>query len=163
MKMTSRGPEQLVQYPTRTNDGLGDTPKILDLFLVSSPSAYAVTLSSPSGSSDHKLISTSSYETKNDDVGRPKENGNNHNFQIFLVCDNVRYANDVGRCRNRRIRQTCNDALYSLDDARARPEGPCSTYGIVSFYNVIVHHTPDEMALLVVNLIPTVECSARLS
>ena len=33
------------------------TPNILDLFLISNPSAYAVTLSSPLGSSDHNLIS----------------------------------------------------------------------------------------------------------
>ncbi|MPC32784.1 Mitochondrial inner membrane protease ATP23 [Portunus trituberculatus] len=32
-------------------------PNILDLFLTSNPSVYAVTLSSPLGSSDHKLIS----------------------------------------------------------------------------------------------------------
>ena len=35
------------------------TPNILDLFLISNPSAYAVTLSSPLGSSDHNLISVS--------------------------------------------------------------------------------------------------------
>ncbi|MPC58129.1 hypothetical protein E2C01_052124 [Portunus trituberculatus] len=51
--------EQLVQRPTRIPDRLGDTPKILDLFLTSNPSAYAVTLSSPLGSSDHNLISVS--------------------------------------------------------------------------------------------------------
>ena len=34
-------------------------PNILDLFLISNPSAYAVTLSSPLGSSDHNLISVS--------------------------------------------------------------------------------------------------------
>ncbi|KAK8395869.1 hypothetical protein O3P69_005762 [Scylla paramamosain] len=51
--------EQLVQYPTRIPDRLGDTPNILDLFLTSNPSAYAVTLSSPLGSSDHNLISLS--------------------------------------------------------------------------------------------------------
>ncbi|MPC61708.1 hypothetical protein E2C01_055782 [Portunus trituberculatus] len=48
--------EQLVQHPTRIPDCLGDTPSILDLFLTSNPSAYAVTLSSPLGSSDHNLI-----------------------------------------------------------------------------------------------------------
>ncbi|MPC74323.1 hypothetical protein E2C01_068680 [Portunus trituberculatus] len=51
--------EQLVQQPTRIPDRLGDTPNILDLFLTSNPSAYAVTLSSPLGSSDHNLISVS--------------------------------------------------------------------------------------------------------
>ncbi|MPC51034.1 hypothetical protein E2C01_044871 [Portunus trituberculatus] len=49
--------EQLVQYPTRIPDRHGDTPNILDLFLTSNPSAYAVTLSSPLGFSDHNLIS----------------------------------------------------------------------------------------------------------
>ncbi|MPC47081.1 hypothetical protein E2C01_040816 [Portunus trituberculatus] len=47
--------KQLVQQPTRIPDRLGDTPNILDLFLTN-PLAYAVTLSSPLGSSDHKLI-----------------------------------------------------------------------------------------------------------
>ena len=51
--------EQLVQHPTRIPDRLGDTPNILDLFLTSNPSAYAVTLSSPLGSSDHTLITVS--------------------------------------------------------------------------------------------------------
>ncbi|MPC29408.1 hypothetical protein E2C01_022638 [Portunus trituberculatus] len=51
--------EQLVQHPTRIPDFLGDTPNILDLFLTSNPSAYAVTLSFPLGSSDHNLISVS--------------------------------------------------------------------------------------------------------
>ncbi|KAK8400926.1 hypothetical protein O3P69_002597 [Scylla paramamosain] len=50
---------QLVQHPTRIPDRLGDTSNILDLFLTSNPSAYAVTLSSPLGSSDHNLISLS--------------------------------------------------------------------------------------------------------
>ena len=48
-----------MQHPTRIPDRLGDTPNILDLFLTSNPSAYAVTLSSPLGSSDHNLISVS--------------------------------------------------------------------------------------------------------
>ena len=43
--------EQLVQHPTRIPDRLGDTSNILDPFLNSNPSAYAVTLSSPLGSS----------------------------------------------------------------------------------------------------------------
>ncbi|MPC87157.1 hypothetical protein E2C01_082009 [Portunus trituberculatus] len=43
--------EQLVQHPTRIPDRLGDTPNILNLFLTSNPSAYAVTLSSPLNSS----------------------------------------------------------------------------------------------------------------
>ncbi|MPD00574.1 hypothetical protein E2C01_096055 [Portunus trituberculatus] len=51
--------EQLVQHPTRIPDCLGDMTNILDLFLTSNPSAYAVTLSSPLGSSDHNLISVS--------------------------------------------------------------------------------------------------------
>ncbi|MPC87111.1 hypothetical protein E2C01_081962 [Portunus trituberculatus] len=48
-----------MQHPTRIPDRLGDTLSILDLFLTSNPSAYAVTLSSPLGSSDHNLISVS--------------------------------------------------------------------------------------------------------
>ncbi|KAK8405365.1 hypothetical protein O3P69_001722 [Scylla paramamosain] len=51
--------EQLVQHPTRIPDHLGDMPNILDLFLTSNPSTYAVILSSPLGSSDHSLISLS--------------------------------------------------------------------------------------------------------
>ena len=51
--------EQLVQHPTRIPNRLGDRPSILDLFLTSNPSAYAVTLSSPLGSSDHNLVSVS--------------------------------------------------------------------------------------------------------
>ncbi|MPC56030.1 hypothetical protein E2C01_049978 [Portunus trituberculatus] len=51
--------EQLVHHPTRIPDHLGDTPNILDLFLTSNPSAFAVTLSSLLGSSDHNLISVS--------------------------------------------------------------------------------------------------------
>ncbi|KAK8380763.1 hypothetical protein O3P69_008003 [Scylla paramamosain] len=51
--------EQLVQHPTHIPDRLEDTPNILDLFLTSNPSAYAVTLSSPLGSSDHNIISVS--------------------------------------------------------------------------------------------------------
>ncbi|MPC81381.1 hypothetical protein E2C01_075994 [Portunus trituberculatus] len=51
--------EQLVQHPTRIPDRLGDTPNILDFFLASNSSAYAVTLSPSWGSSDHNLISVS--------------------------------------------------------------------------------------------------------
>ncbi|MPC54004.1 hypothetical protein E2C01_047910 [Portunus trituberculatus] len=51
--------EILVQHPIRIPDRLGDTPNILDLFLTSNPSAHAVTLSSPLGSSDHNLTSVS--------------------------------------------------------------------------------------------------------
>ncbi|MPC44391.1 hypothetical protein E2C01_038064 [Portunus trituberculatus] len=51
--------EQLVQHPTRVPDCLGDTPNILDLFLISNPFAYAVTLSFLLGSSDDNLISVS--------------------------------------------------------------------------------------------------------
>ncbi|MPC57065.1 hypothetical protein E2C01_051037 [Portunus trituberculatus] len=51
--------EQLVQHPTRITYRLRDTPNILDLFLSSNPSAYAVTISSPTGYSDHNLISVS--------------------------------------------------------------------------------------------------------
>ncbi|MPC21841.1 hypothetical protein E2C01_014842 [Portunus trituberculatus] len=50
-------PEQVVQYPTRISDRLGDTLNILDIFLTSKPSTYADTLSSPLGSSDHNLKS----------------------------------------------------------------------------------------------------------
>ena len=48
--------EQLVQHPTRIPDRLGDTSNILDLFLTTNTSAYAVTLSFPLGSSDHNLV-----------------------------------------------------------------------------------------------------------
>ncbi|MPC31467.1 hypothetical protein E2C01_024756 [Portunus trituberculatus] len=51
--------EQLMQHPIRIPDRLGDTLNILNLFLTSNPFAYDVTLSSPSGSSDHNLISVS--------------------------------------------------------------------------------------------------------
>ncbi|MPC15954.1 hypothetical protein E2C01_008760 [Portunus trituberculatus] len=37
----------------------GDVPNILDLFLTSNPSVYAITLTSPLGSSYHNLISVS--------------------------------------------------------------------------------------------------------
>ncbi|MPC73236.1 hypothetical protein E2C01_067558 [Portunus trituberculatus] len=53
------GLEQLVQPLTHFSDRLGDMPNILDLFLTSNPSAYAVILSSPLGSSDHNLIPVS--------------------------------------------------------------------------------------------------------
>ena len=49
--------EQLLQFPTRIRDRIGDTPNILDLFLTSKPSAYSVKLSSQLDSSDHNLIS----------------------------------------------------------------------------------------------------------
>ncbi|MPC80968.1 hypothetical protein E2C01_075567 [Portunus trituberculatus] len=48
-----------MQYPTCIPDYFGDTPNILDLFLSSNPSAYAVTLSSLLLSLDHNLISVS--------------------------------------------------------------------------------------------------------
>ncbi|MPC32587.1 hypothetical protein E2C01_025905 [Portunus trituberculatus] len=51
--------EQLVQHPTRILDRLRDTPNIHDIFLTSNPSAYAATLYSPLGSSDHNFISVS--------------------------------------------------------------------------------------------------------
>ncbi|MPC18602.1 hypothetical protein E2C01_011490 [Portunus trituberculatus] len=51
--------EQLMQHHTRIPDRLGDTPIILDLFLTSNPYAYAVTFTSPLGSSNHNLISVS--------------------------------------------------------------------------------------------------------
>ncbi|MPC30347.1 hypothetical protein E2C01_023609 [Portunus trituberculatus] len=51
--------EQLVQHPTRIPDRLGDTPNIFYLFFTSNSSAYAVTLSSLLGSSNHNLISVS--------------------------------------------------------------------------------------------------------
>ncbi|MPC37682.1 hypothetical protein E2C01_031172 [Portunus trituberculatus] len=44
--------QQLVQHPTRISDRLRDMLNILDLFLTSNPSAYAVMLSSPLGSSE---------------------------------------------------------------------------------------------------------------
>ncbi|MPC12805.1 hypothetical protein E2C01_005515 [Portunus trituberculatus] len=50
---------QLVQHPTRIFNRLGDTPNIFYLFLIYNPSAYAVTIVSPLGSSDHNLISVS--------------------------------------------------------------------------------------------------------
>ncbi|MPC54085.1 hypothetical protein E2C01_047992 [Portunus trituberculatus] len=52
--------EQLVQHPTRIPDLLGYTPNILDLFLTSNPSAYAVTLFSLLVFSNHNFISESS-------------------------------------------------------------------------------------------------------
>ncbi|MPC45605.1 hypothetical protein E2C01_039310 [Portunus trituberculatus] len=54
--LSTRGAEQLVQHPTHIPDRLGDTPNILDFFLTSTPFAYAVTQSSPLGSSGHNLI-----------------------------------------------------------------------------------------------------------
>ena len=51
--------EQLVQHPTRIPDRLGDKPNIFYLFLTSKPPDYAITLSSPLGSSDHNFISVS--------------------------------------------------------------------------------------------------------
>ncbi|MPC28249.1 hypothetical protein E2C01_021447 [Portunus trituberculatus] len=51
--------KQLVQHPTRIPDRLGNTPKILDLFLTSDPFSCAVTLFSLQGSSDPNLISVS--------------------------------------------------------------------------------------------------------
>ncbi|MPC41444.1 hypothetical protein E2C01_035035 [Portunus trituberculatus] len=36
--------EQLMQYPTRIPDRLGDTPNLLHLFLISNPSVYVVTV-----------------------------------------------------------------------------------------------------------------------
>ena len=55
--------EQMVQFPTRIPDRLGDTPNILDLFLTSKTSAYSVKFSSPLSSSDHNLISVSCFIT----------------------------------------------------------------------------------------------------
>ncbi|MPC36370.1 hypothetical protein E2C01_029826 [Portunus trituberculatus] len=48
--------QQLVQHPTRIPDRHGDMTNILDLFLISNPFAYLVTLSSPFNSSDYNLI-----------------------------------------------------------------------------------------------------------
>ena len=48
--------KQMVQFPTRIPDRLGDMPNILD-FLTSNLSASSVKLSSPLGSSNHNLIS----------------------------------------------------------------------------------------------------------
>ena len=64
--------EQLVQHPTHILDCLGDTPKILDLFLISNLSAYAVTLSSPLGSSDQNLIFVSCPLSPNHPQDPPK-------------------------------------------------------------------------------------------
>ena len=50
---------QLVQYPTRIPDRLGDEPNILDLFLTTNPSLYTVNVSAALGSSDHLLVSVS--------------------------------------------------------------------------------------------------------
>ena len=46
-----------MQHPTRIPNYLRDTPNILDPFVTSNPSAYALTISSPLGSSNHNLIS----------------------------------------------------------------------------------------------------------
>ncbi|MPC94982.1 hypothetical protein E2C01_090174 [Portunus trituberculatus] len=51
--------QQLVQHPTRIPDRLVYTPNILDFFLTTHPSVYAVILSSPLGSFDHNLIAVS--------------------------------------------------------------------------------------------------------
>ncbi|MPC28844.1 hypothetical protein E2C01_022055 [Portunus trituberculatus] len=51
--------EQLVQHPTLIPDHLGNMPNILNLFFISKPSAYAVTLPSPLDSSDYNHISVS--------------------------------------------------------------------------------------------------------
>ena len=64
--------EQLVQHATRIPDRLGDTFNILDLFLTSNP-AYAVTLSSPLGSSDPNLISVSCPISPIPPQGPPKQ------------------------------------------------------------------------------------------
>ena len=45
--------------PPRVPDRLGDPPNLLAPFLTSNPSAYAVQLYPPLGSSDHNLISVS--------------------------------------------------------------------------------------------------------
>ncbi|MPC62849.1 hypothetical protein E2C01_056939 [Portunus trituberculatus] len=53
--------KQLMQHPIRISNRFVDTPNILDLFLTSNPSTYAVILSYPLGSSDHNLISVSCH------------------------------------------------------------------------------------------------------
>ncbi|MPC71843.1 hypothetical protein E2C01_066133 [Portunus trituberculatus] len=63
--------KQLAQHPIRVPDRHGDTPNILDLFLTSNPSAYAVILSSPLSSSDQNIISVSSFFS-NPSSGSPK-------------------------------------------------------------------------------------------
>ena len=55
--------EQLVQFPTRIPDRLGDTSNILDLFLTSNPSVYSDKLSYPLGFANHKLISVTCFIT----------------------------------------------------------------------------------------------------
>jgi hypothetical protein len=52
--------EQLVQFPTRIPDRIGDSSNILDLFMTSNPSPYSAKLFPPLGSSDYLLISVSS-------------------------------------------------------------------------------------------------------
>ena len=56
--------DQIVNQPTRIPDRLGDRPSILDLFLTTNPSNYSISVSSPLGSSDHCLISSSSSITQ---------------------------------------------------------------------------------------------------
>ncbi|MPC53499.1 hypothetical protein E2C01_047393 [Portunus trituberculatus] len=51
----------MVQNLTRIPFRLGDMPNILDHFLTSNPSAYAVTLSSPLGPSNHNFSSVSCF------------------------------------------------------------------------------------------------------
>ncbi|MPC69687.1 hypothetical protein E2C01_063917 [Portunus trituberculatus] len=64
--------QQLVQHSTRIPDRLGDTPNIRDLFLNSNPSDYAVTFSSPLGSSNYSLISVYCPNFSNPSTGFPK-------------------------------------------------------------------------------------------
>ncbi|MPC53169.1 hypothetical protein E2C01_047056 [Portunus trituberculatus] len=53
--------EQLVQQSTRILAHLGETPNILDLFLTSNPSAYAVTLLQSQSSYAVTLLQSQSY------------------------------------------------------------------------------------------------------
>ncbi|MPC28375.1 hypothetical protein E2C01_021578 [Portunus trituberculatus] len=49
-------------------------------------------------------------------------------------------SGDVKLCRNRRIQQTCDDVLHSLDDARAHPEGaPSGIYRDVFSCHIKTH------------------------
>ena len=65
--------EQLVQFPIRIPDRLGDTPSILDLFLTSNLSASSVILSFPLGFSDFNLISTTCSMTPVQPQDPPKQ------------------------------------------------------------------------------------------
>lgn len=50
---------QLVNFPTRIPDRIGDTPQTLDLFLTTHPTPYTISSFAPLGSSDHCIITCS--------------------------------------------------------------------------------------------------------